>query len=216
MTDVARSPTRREALGIESRQRILAAATALMAERGYAGTSIAAVKKKSGLPSGSIYWHFENKEALLLSVIEQAAARWIEALPDTESLTGLPEERIQTFLNAAAQALEERPEFIRLILLISLERRDVDSTSLVPIRRARTLVRERLTTLFGGLLSSPDPKSKDSVARRFADFALMVADGAFIAHHLDRETTDLRAAFDLMRTALTVFLDENAAAASDV
>ena len=216
MTDVARSPTRREVLGIESRQRILAAATALMAERGYAGTSIAAVKKKSGLPSGSIYWHFENKEALLLSVIEQAAARWIEALPDTESLTGLPEERIQTFLNAAAQALEERPEFLRLILLISLERRDVDSNSLVPIRRARTLVRERLTTLFGGLLSSPDPKSKDSVAGRFADFALMVADGAFIAHHLDRETTDLRAAFDLMRTALTAFIDENAVAAGDL
>ena len=61
-----------------------------MAERGYAGLSIAAVKKKSGLPSGSIYWHFESKEALLLSVIEQAAARWLEVLPDPSSLTVPP------------------------------------------------------------------------------------------------------------------------------
>ncbi|MCH2187154.1 TetR/AcrR family transcriptional regulator [Myxococcota bacterium] len=210
MTDATRPPTQREALGLGSRQRILSAATALMAERGYAGTSIAAVKKKSGLPSGSIYWHFENKEALLLSVIEEAAARWLEALPDPSSLAGSAEQRLQTLLQAAADALEERPEFLRVILLISLERRAVDSSSLATIRRARALARDRLASLLVEILAPLGRlEQQDRVARRFADFALMVADGAFIAHPLDPEATDIQSAFDLMRASLISFLQEN-------
>jgi len=80
LAEAARKPTRREDLGIESRCRIVCAATAFMAEHGFAGTSISAVKKKSSPPPGSIHWHFENKEALLVAVIEEAATLWFGAL----------------------------------------------------------------------------------------------------------------------------------------
>ena len=216
MTEAARKPTRREELGIESRRRIVAAAAALMAERGFAGTSIAALKKKSGLPSGSIYWHFENKEALLGAVIEEAATRWFEALPRPETLPAEPEKRIEVLLDAAASSLEDHPEFLRLILLISLERREVDETSLATVRRARAVARERLTAIMGDLLApAADPRVRSPLAGRFADFALMVADGAFIAHHLDPDETDLRAAFDLMRRSLAAFAREMVATPSD-
>jgi AcrR family transcriptional regulator len=212
LTGPARKPTRRKELGIDSRRRIVDAAAALMAERGFAGTSIAAVKKKSGLPSGSIYWHFENKEALLGAVIDEAATRWFEALPRPETLPGEPEKRIKALLDAAARSLEDHPEFLRLILLISLERREVDATSLATVRRARALARERLTAIMGDLLApAADPRVRSALARQFADFALMVADGAFIAHHLDPDATDLRAAFDLMRRSLAAFARETLA-----
>ena len=50
----ARKLSRREELGVESRRRIVDAAVALMAERGFAGTSIAAVSQRAGLPSVTV------------------------------------------------------------------------------------------------------------------------------------------------------------------
>lgn len=212
MPEPARKPTRREEQGIESRRKIVDAAGSLMAQRGYAGTSIAAVRRKSGLPSGSIYWHFGNKEALLGAVIEDAASRWFDALPGLASLPTEPEKRVQALLDAAALSLEEHPEFLRLLLVISLERSD-DEASLGIVRRARALARDRLSEIMMQLLA-PFAEAQDltALARQFADFTLMVADGAFIAHHVDPEETDLRASFDLMRRALTAFAREKFAA----
>ncbi|MGW0653880.1 TetR/AcrR family transcriptional regulator, partial [Streptomyces umbrinus] len=48
---------KKRANGVESRQRILDATVEIAGERGYQGTSIAAVSAKCGLPASSIYWH---------------------------------------------------------------------------------------------------------------------------------------------------------------
>ena len=209
MPETARKRTRREEQGIESRRRIVDAAGSLMAQHGFAGTSIAAVRKKSGLPSGSIYWHFENKEDLLGAVIEDAARRWLDELPGPASLPPEPEKRVEALLDAAARSLEERPEFLRLILVISLERREVDEASVAIVRRARSMARDRLSEIMRDLLAPfANAHDQGALARQFADFTLMVADGAFIAHHIDPDETDLRASFDLMRRALTAFARE--------
>jgi AcrR family transcriptional regulator len=123
--DGARRLSRREQLGVESRRRIVDAAATLMAERGFAGTSIAAVSQRSGLPSGSIYWHFESKEALLAAVMEEGARRWFDALPRVDDLPTYPAQRTAALFEAVDASLESHPEFLRLLLLIALERRDV-------------------------------------------------------------------------------------------
>ncbi|SOD89368.1 transcriptional regulator, TetR family [Streptomyces sp. Ag109_G2-15] len=71
-------------LALESRQRILDAAAEIAGERGYEGTSIAAVSAKCGLPASSIYWHFENKDNLIAAVIERSFETWLAEveLPD--------------------------------------------------------------------------------------------------------------------------------------
>ena len=75
---------RTRANGEQSRQRILDAATEVATERGYEGTTISLVSKKSGLPPTSIYWHFADKDDLIAAVIERSfhggwprwTARW--------------------------------------------------------------------------------------------------------------------------------------------
>src|SRR5512134_2223197 len=98
----ARTLSRREELGVESRRKIVDAAAALMAEHGFAGTSIAAVSKRSGLPSGSIYWHFESKEALLGAVVEEGARRWFESLRGSGNSSSDPAARAAALIDAAA------------------------------------------------------------------------------------------------------------------
>jgi len=195
--------SRREERGIEARRRIVDAAAALMAERGFAGTSIAAVSQRSGLPSGSIYWHFESKEALLAAVVEEGARRWFDALPRIDSLPADPAERTAALFDAVDASLESHPEFLRLLLLIALERRDVDPTSLAVIRRVRELALERIRRMLVFLLTPLKLRNTQTLADEFARLVLVVADGAFVAQHIDPEQADVRRSFGLLRRALT-------------
>ncbi len=197
MTDTARKLSRREELGVESRRKIIDAATALMAERGYAGTSIAAVSRKSGLLSGSIYWHFENKEALLAAVVEEGAHAWHDALPRSDSSA-----------DVAAALVEEHPEFLRLLLLIALERREVDEVSLAAIRRVRRRARSDIGKLVVALVGPIAHELPAELLDEFAEFFLALADGAFIAHHIDPETADVSALFRLLEGALKALARE--------
>lgn len=82
----AQATRKKRANGVESRQRILDAAVEIAGERGYEGTSIAAVSAKCGLPASSIYWHFKDKDDLIAAVIERSFDTWLAAvdLPDEE------------------------------------------------------------------------------------------------------------------------------------
>jgi AcrR family transcriptional regulator len=209
-----RKLSRREELGVESRRKIVDAAAALMAERGFAGTSIAAVSQRSGLPSGSIYWHFDSKEALLGAVVEEGARRWFDALPGKDRLPSDAAGRATAVVEAVVTSLEQHPEFLRLLVLIALERREVDATSLAVIRRVRELALERIRKVLSVLLEAFDPTLADRLAGEFAPFVLCVADGAFIAQHIDPEA-DLRQVFGLLRRALTALGRELLATAAN-
>ena len=213
MNKAARKLNRREELGVESRRRIIEAASELMAERGFAGTSIAAVSKRSGLPSGSIYWHFDSKAALLSAVVEDGADRWLASLPGPSADLADAEAGISALLQAAADSLEQGPQFLRLMILIALERRDLDEDTLASIRRTRERARERVRGALLTLLEPSLPDHAAEVAEEFAFFALCVADGAFIANHIDPDTTDLRATFGLLRLGLMARVAELASKA---
>lgn len=193
---------RREQLGVESRRRIIDAAGVLMSERGYAGTSIAAVSEQSGLPSGSIYWHFENKEALLGAVLEDGVERWLEALPEPGA--GSPKQ-LDAMLDKAATSLEEHPQFLRLLFLIALERRKADAASIRAIQRARETAMGRIHKALAPILA-PLGVEAASFSREAGALFLSVADGAMLAHMIDPDETNLRGQFQLLHLALSALV----------
>jgi AcrR family transcriptional regulator len=54
-----------------TREKILAAARQVFAQKGYAGTSIADVVKKSKLARGTFYLHFQNVEQVLNALLQE-------------------------------------------------------------------------------------------------------------------------------------------------
>lgn len=69
-------PRRRiDEIGEESRSRILDAAEALFAERGFDRTSFVDISERAGISRGSIPWHFKNKAGLLTAVVERTVTR---------------------------------------------------------------------------------------------------------------------------------------------
>jgi len=62
----------------ETRTRILDAAAAGFAERGYDGTSVAEICDRAGVSKGAFYHHFPSKQDLFLELLE----RWLDLLED--------------------------------------------------------------------------------------------------------------------------------------
>jgi AcrR family transcriptional regulator len=72
MTEVK---SRREMYSEATRAALLDEATALFAERGYAGTSLEDVASASHVTRGAVYHHFASKQALFEAVLELQEAR---------------------------------------------------------------------------------------------------------------------------------------------
>lgn len=60
----------------ENERAILEAVLSLAVTAGYEGTTMAEVARVSGLPIGSVYWHFENKEQLFAALIDYCFEGW--------------------------------------------------------------------------------------------------------------------------------------------
>ncbi len=77
---------------IKKRERILKAATTVIAQKGYHGTKIADVAKLAGVADGTIYLYFKNKDEILLTILSEALgklnkklASQLESLSETET-----------------------------------------------------------------------------------------------------------------------------------
>ena len=92
----------------QTHRRILDAAAATLANRGYAETSIKAIADAVDMKDGSLYYHFESKDALVLEVLRLGTTLAEAAV--AEALNGLgddpdPMEALRTAIVAHASAV---------------------------------------------------------------------------------------------------------------
>ncbi|NKQ55850.1 TetR/AcrR family transcriptional regulator [Amycolatopsis sp. K13G38] len=90
------------------RAAILDAAGELLAERGYAGCSVAAVAERAGVATGSVYKHFPGKADLVVELFRGIVNHEVDAVTAAAELPGDPAERVvavfETFANRALKA----------------------------------------------------------------------------------------------------------------
>jgi len=190
-------PTRRKrADGELSRKRILDAAAEIAAERGYEGASIALVSAKCGLPASSIYWHFTNKDDLIAAVIERSFGDWLKAWQ--VPVEGSPQDRLVGLAMQIAKALLDSPDFIRLGLMLSLERRPVEPRARAMFLQLRAQTFDQLVETMRGFT----PDLTDAQVHQLATYAIAGADGLFIAKEIGGDAVDLLALFELHAWAL--------------
>lgn len=71
----------------QMRRRIMNAASALFLEKGYKGTSIAAIAGQVGVTRGALYWHFDSKADIFAAVLEGNFAEFFERMRRTVTAT---------------------------------------------------------------------------------------------------------------------------------
>jgi AcrR family transcriptional regulator len=186
-----RGQPKRRADGEQSRNRILDAATEIAAERGYEGTSIGAVSAKCGLPASSIYWHFKDKDDLIAAVIERSFTHWLSVWQLPDDLVG--RDRLMEIAAGTAKAFLDSPDYLRLGLMLALERRPVEPRARAMFIQVRDQALDALTH------SIPDivPGLTDEQITQLASYAIAGADGLFIAKEIGGDSVDLVALFAL-------------------
>jgi AcrR family transcriptional regulator len=95
---------------------ILAAAKRLFAARGFYGTSVSDLAHEVDLPVGSIYTYFENKEAVLHTVIEEGWEEFLLSLEKAIAGPGEPEARLGLIIYRFLPALFADVDLISIIL----------------------------------------------------------------------------------------------------
>jgi AcrR family transcriptional regulator len=195
-----------------SRRRILDAAARLMSERGYAGTSISMISRESGLPASSIYWHFGSKERLLNEILERAAARMVDSIPSPDQQTGAPARRLLEMLRAGSAGAEsEAAAGLRLLAMITLERRPGRAGPPSAVRRLRRQVRQAWERVFRETIGDNE---SDGGATALATFAMAVTDGLFFASQVDPDL-DAAGLGQIAATALLAAAESQLAQATD-
>lgn len=105
-----------EESGESSRERILATALSLLAERGYEGTSLQAVADGAGLHKSSLFHHFPSKEALAREVYRGVGERLLKRV---EPLLAAEPPRLAQALEAADALVDHfaaEPDAARLVM----------------------------------------------------------------------------------------------------
>ena len=89
-----RPTPRTEAKRAEARERVVTAAHDLIARGGYKAAPVAAVARRAGVATGSVYRHFPSKADLFAEVFRRASQREVDAMAQASAGDGLVLERL--------------------------------------------------------------------------------------------------------------------------
>ena len=100
----------------DKRPRLVSAASAVFAEKGYASTRVADIAEKAGVGKGTVYEYFSSKEELLFAVFESIneniTLRMTAVLDDDEPT----QEQLFNLLRLGAEVITEQRELQPVIL----------------------------------------------------------------------------------------------------
>ena len=108
---------------IDTKQKILNAAERLIAEQGYAATSLRQIIAEAGVNLAAVHYHFGSKDELLSAVIERKVGpvneKRLALLAEYEAeAKGAPiavEKIFDAFLTPMGQAAGTHPQFVRVM-----------------------------------------------------------------------------------------------------
>ena len=110
MKAAARSNNRLEVL--------LGSAAELFSTRGYQATTMRDIAGKCGMLPGSIYYHYPNKEALLVAVYQEGVRRLTERVQAVLTTADEPWERLEKMLTTHIEMIIEPTAYASVIIRI--------------------------------------------------------------------------------------------------
>ena len=85
---------KRQAKKEARRQKILVAATAVFAQKGFDGASMDDIVQASGLSKGGLYWHFKSKDDMIAAILSQFFSQEMALLTDLVTAVGPASEKL--------------------------------------------------------------------------------------------------------------------------
>lgn len=114
----AEATPRRRPAGPDSERRdeILALATRIFADKGYASTTVREIADSAGILSGSLYHHFESKESMLHEIMHGFLDYTVERYRETIAAGGDPLDILRALVRDAFTALGANPSALAVMI----------------------------------------------------------------------------------------------------
>lgn len=152
-------------VGANSRDHILDAAQALIASKGYDGMVISDLSARSGLPPSSIYYHFGSKLGVLTALLDRTFSELHATFPNPSSFDQSdPLDRFEAWVTAACRSLDDRPEYLRLLLAISVGPHKDTTPVRETVRRIRDYAHASWVEALGPIFGEDRSKVVDELA----------------------------------------------------
>ncbi|MCU0896714.1 MAG: TetR/AcrR family transcriptional regulator [Burkholderiales bacterium] len=99
-------------------QRILDEAARLFREKGYQGASVRDISRSVDMLPGSLYYHFANKDDLLVAVYAEGVRRVTEAVREAVAAKTEPWERLEAACVAHLEALLDPGDYGQVVIRV--------------------------------------------------------------------------------------------------
>ncbi len=154
----------------ERRLQILTAARECLLERGYHATRVEEIARTAGLSKGAVYFHFENKRALLEALVEDEFARAQAIFADAAASPSPLMAMAGAFVAFLGQPGDARHRFFVLTGALAVE--DIDLRERLRTHHERLL--SRMADVFAGFARAagrplPDPSATAVLVKAMAD-----------------------------------------------
>jgi len=164
----------------ENERAILDAVLALAVDAGYEGTTMAEVARVSGLPIGSVYWHFDNKEKLFVALLDHCFELW------RESVTGRTQrELLDTSIIGSAASRSDpanaKHAFWVISLIFALEKRLNDNEARQKYLQIRTQMFDTALAQVSGQFPPEALAADPNFARKIVAFGRALTEGLYIS-----------------------------------
>jgi AcrR family transcriptional regulator len=101
-------------------QRILDAALQVFSQRGYRDSSVDEIAETAQTSKGGVYFHFPNKEAIFLALLNRTAARLLEKIEEATASTDNPVAKADAALLTVLRTFAGRRALARLFMVEAL------------------------------------------------------------------------------------------------
>ncbi len=100
----------------EQKERILEAAKAIFAHKGFSETKMSDIAAAAKVSYGLAYHYFANKEAIFTTLLQHALQGALELMQRAQVQPGTPWDRLNWLISQISQGAHEEPEFEMLVL----------------------------------------------------------------------------------------------------
>ena len=169
----------------DTKERILAAALEMFSQNGYAGTNIRELTASLGLGKSSMYRHFESKEEIWNTLLDEMTAYYEERFGSAEHLPPIPDSSDE-LVEMTMQMVDFTVHDDRIVMsrkLLSIEQFRDDRARSLATKHFLTGLTEIFTHVFEGMMEKGILRRDDPAMVAFAYTAPIAA----LIHLCDRE-----------------------------
>ena len=176
----------------DTKERILATALELFSQNGYASTNIRELTASLGLVKSSIYKHFEDKEAIWNTLLDQMIAYYNDHFGSAEHLPPVPDslEALVTMTMRMVDFTVHDEKIVMTRKLLTIEQFRDERARALATKHFLTGLSEMFTHVFSGMMDKGLIRRDDPAMLAFAYTAPISA----LIHLCDREPEKAEAA----------------------